>query len=73
MDFQQDGRVIMMSAAAYETSGLLVLLNRWLFPFYVNHGLKGFADANNGNIVTTEEVFYFACLPTTLHSITTHG
>ena len=71
MDLQQDGRVIMMSAAADETSGPLFLFNRWIFPFYVTQGLKGFADANNDDIVTAEEVFNFARLPTTLHSITT--
>jgi hypothetical protein len=69
-DLQQDGRVILMSAAADETSGPLFLFNRWLFPFYTTHGLKGCADSDHDAIVTAEEVFYFARRPTTIHSIT---
>ena len=45
--------------------------SHWLFPFYITYGLRGLADGNHDAVVTAEELFYFARLPTTLHSITT--
>jgi hypothetical protein len=70
-DLQGSGRVILMSASVTETSGSSLLLKRWLFPIHVTRGLAGAADGNGDGWVTAEESFYFARLPTTVHSLTT--
>jgi len=69
-DLQGTKRVILMSASTDETSGSSLLFKRWLFPHYLLKGLNGPADNNNDNIITAEEAYTYAKLPTTLHSIT---
>jgi hypothetical protein len=59
-DLIKSGRIIITSAGNNETSYPIFLQKSWLFPFYLIKGLKGFADQNNDNFISAEEVYSYA-------------
>ena len=58
-DLRGNGRVILMSCSAQETSWPLPLRAHWLFPFYVANGLNGWADSNRDRWISAEEMFNY--------------
>ena len=59
-DLKKSGRVIITSAKEDETSFGRFLFRGWLFPYFLNIGLKGWADKNRDGHVTAEEAFAYA-------------
>jgi hypothetical protein len=59
-DLKKSGRIIITSAKENETSFGLFILKGWLFPHFINKGLKGKADKNNDGLVTAEETYTYA-------------
>ncbi len=59
-DLKADGRVIITSSAADESSWPLYLPYRWLFPHYLCRAFTGMADHNDDCWVSAEEAYTFA-------------
>ena len=59
-DLKKSGRVIITSAKEDETSFGRFLFRGWLFPYFLNIGLKGWADKNRDGHITAEEAFAYA-------------
>ncbi len=59
-DLKKSGRIIITSAKENETSFGLFLLRGWVFPHFLNKGLKGLADQNSDGYITAEEAFRYA-------------
>jgi hypothetical protein len=68
MDLCKSGRVILTSCDVNEASAPIISRIRWIFPHYVIQGLKGRADKNSDKLVSAEEAFDFAKLPTMIRS-----
>ena len=67
-DLCQPGRIILTSCEADEYSWGLFIQKQWMFPYYLIKGLSGNADINGDGWVSAEEVFYYAKMPTIVHS-----
>jgi hypothetical protein len=67
-DLSDSGRVILTSCAVNEASAPIISRMRWLFPHYIIQGLKGRADKNSDEFVSTEEAFNYAKVPTMIRS-----
>jgi len=63
-DLSKSGRIIITSSNANESSWPMYIQKRWLFPNYFFQGLNGPADLNKDNIITIEEAYKYAEIPT---------
>jgi hypothetical protein len=63
-DLSNSGRIIITSSDANESSWPMYLQKKWLFPNYFFQGLYGSADLNKDNIISAEEAYKYAELPT---------
>lgn len=68
-DFGKSGYVVLASCGINETSYPIFIRMRWMFPYYLIKGFKGYADTNNDGWVSAEEAFYYAEKSTFIHSI----
>jgi len=59
-DLKKSGRIILTSAKEDETSFGRFLFRGWLFPYFLNLGLRGWADKNRDRHITAEETFAYA-------------
>ncbi len=67
-DLCEPGRVILTSCKEDEYSWGLFLQKQWMFPCYLIKGLSANADIDEDDWVSAEEAFYFAEMPTIVHS-----
>ena len=67
-DFAKSGRVVLTSCDVNEGSIMLFILKHWLFPYYLIRGLNGYADSDDDNWVSAEELLYYTELPVALRS-----
>ena len=62
-DLAESGRVVLVSCDVDESSWRTTIPYDWIFPYYFIKGLQGYADKNNDDLISAEELFEYTVEP----------